>query len=136
MAQTAATAPRTRPIGVTILAVLAGVVTVLAAYHTLQSLGILPYVIGPVKVRDFNLWYTIMWGLLTWVYIWLVQMLWRVDRVAWLFLVIITIWNMTFDVIWLLGAGQWSDVSITFLLNAIILIYCMLPGVREAFGAD
>jgi len=27
-----------------------------------------------------------------------------------------------------------SDVSISFLLNAIILIYCMLPSTKRAFG--
>ena len=87
MAQQAAAAPRTRPIGVTILAILAGLAAALSAVHLLQALGIFPYVIGPVRFRDFNLWYVIMWALLVWVYVWLVQMLWRVDRVAWMFLV-------------------------------------------------
>ncbi len=34
-----------------------------------------------------------MWGLMVWVYAWLAQMLWRVRPEAWLFLVIITIFN-------------------------------------------
>lgn len=133
MAQRAATAPTVRPIGVTVLAGLAGLAAVLAAVHTLQSLGIFPYVIGPFKTRDFNLWYALTWGLLLWVYVWLVQMLWRVDKQAWLFLVIITIWNLSMDFLMMLGAYQWSDVSLSFILNGIILIYCVLPGVREAF---
>jgi len=136
MAQQAAAAPRTRPIGVTILAILAGLAAALSAVHLLQALGIFPYVIGPVRFRDFNLWYVIMWALLVWVYVWLVQMLWRVDRVAWMFLVIITIWNLSVDFMMMLGAYEWSDVSISFLLNAVTLLYCMLPGVREAFGTD
>jgi hypothetical protein len=136
MAQQAATAPRTRPIGVTILAVLAGIAAVLAAVHLLQSLGIFPYVIGPFSIRGFNLWYALMWGLLVWVYIWLLQMLWRVDRGAWIFLIIITIWNLSIDFITILGSATFSDVSISFLVNGAILIYCMLPGVREAFGTD
>src|SRR4029434_10838258 len=136
MAQQAATAPRTRPIGVTILAVLAGIAAVLSGVHLLQSLGIFPYIIGPFKARDFNLWYALMWGLLLWVYIWLVQMLWRVDRMAWLFLIIITIWNLSLDFMSMLGSSEWSDVSLSFLVNGLILIYCMLPCVREAFGTD
>jgi hypothetical protein len=36
----------------------------------------------------------------------------------------------------MIGATTWSDVSISFILNALILVYCMLPGVREAFGMD
>ena len=37
---------RERPIGVTILAILAGVAAVLAAIHALQFLGIIPFFIG------------------------------------------------------------------------------------------
>jgi hypothetical protein len=136
MAQQAATTQRTRPIGVTILAVLAGIVAVLCGVHLLQSLAIFPYIFGPISVRGFNLWNALMWGLLLFVYIWLIRMLWRVDRQAWLFLVIITIWNLSVDFMMILGSSEFSDVSLSFLLNGVILIYCMLPGVREAFGTD
>lgn len=123
-----------RPVGVTILAILAGVVAVLAAIHTLQFLGILPFFIGPVAFRTFNFFYALMWALLVWVYIWLVRMLWRVDRMAWIFLVIITGFNLILDFVAMLGGRTWQDISVSFFINGIILIYCMLPGVREAFG--
>jgi len=125
-----------RPIGVTILAVLAGVVAVLAAIHALQFLGIIPFFIGPVVLRTFNFWYALMWGLMVWVYIWLVQMLWRVEPAAWMFLVIITTFNLMLDFIAMLGSSTWQDVSVSFFVNGIILIYCLLPGVRKAFGAE
>jgi hypothetical protein len=125
-----------RPIGVTILAVLAGLVAVLSAVHALQALGILPFVIGPFEVHAFNFWSFLMWGLLVWVYIWLVQMLWRMDKSAWMFLAVITVFNLILDFTVMLGAGDWTDVSAHFLLNAFILIYVMLPGVREAFDVD
>jgi hypothetical protein len=136
MAQQAATAPRTRPIGVTVLTVLAGLAAVLSGIHLLQALGIFPYIIGPISIRDFSLWYALMWGLLVWVYVWLIQMLWRVDPAAWLFLLIITIWNLSVNFITILGSPTFSDVSLSFLVNGAILIYIMLPGVREAFEAD
>src|SRR6266566_6312900 len=123
-----------RPIGVTILAVLAGVLAVLAAIHALQFLGIIPFFIGPVALRTFSFWYALMWGLMVWVYIWLVQMLWRVDPSAWMFLVIITVFNLTLDFVAMLGAATWDDVAVSFIINGIILIYCMLPGVKQAFG--
>ncbi len=123
-----------RPIGVTILAVLAAVLAVLSAIHALQFLGIIPFFIGPVALRTFNFFYALMWGLLFWVYIWLVQMLWRVDPQAWLFLVIITVVNLMLDFLAMLGRSTWQDVSVSFFINAIILLYCMLPGVRQAFG--
>ena len=123
-----------RPIGVTILAILAGVAAVLAAINALQFLGIFPFFIGSVPFRTVNIFYALMWLLLVWVYVWLVQMLWRVDPAAWMFLVIITIFELIFDVIALLGGSSWQNVSVSFIVNAIILLYVMLPGVRRAFG--
>jgi hypothetical protein len=123
-----------RPIGVTILAVLAAVAAVLAAIHALQFLGIIPFFIGPVSYRTFSFFYALMWGLMVWVYIWLVQMLWQVNPAAWLFLVIITGFNLILDFVAMLGATRWEDVSVSFIVNGIILIYCMLPGVKRAFG--
>src|SRR5438270_6007572 len=125
-----------RPIGVTILAVLAGVAAVLAAINALQFLGILPFFVGPVAFRTFSFWYALMWGLMVWVYIWLVQMLWRVEPAAWLFLVIVTLFELTLDFIAMLGASTWQDVRVSFLVNGIILLYVMLPGVRNAFGTS
>jgi hypothetical protein len=123
-----------RPFGATVLAILAGIAAILAGVHLLQSMGILPYVIGPVSFRDFNLWYALMWGLMVWVYIWLVQMLWHVRPEAWLFLAVITVFNLTISFVAMLGQSAWSDVSLSIIVNAIILVYIMLPGVRGAFG--
>ena len=124
---------RRRPIGVTILAVLAGINAVLAVLHLLQAVGVLPYVVGPVSIRDFNLWYTLMWGLTVWVWVWLVRMLWRVDPWAWLGLMVFASFNLLFDFVALLGTTTVSDLSLSFLLNVGILLYALLPGTREAF---
>jgi hypothetical protein len=124
-----------RPFGVTLLAILAGIAAVLAGIHALQGLGIFPYVIGPVKMHAFSLWNFIMWGLMVYIYVWLIQMLLRLDPSAWLFLAVITTFNLILDFVVMLGATTtFSDVSVSFLLNAIILIYCMLPGTKRAFG--
>jgi hypothetical protein len=128
---------RQRPFVVTILAVLAGIVGVVSAIHALQGLGILPYFIGSFKVRNFDLWYAFVWGLMAYVYFWLVQMLWRVDRSAWMFMAIITVFNLILDFTMILTSGTtFSDVSVHFILNALILIYVMLPGTKRAFGVD
>ena len=124
---------RRRPIGVTILAVLAGSNAVLAVLHLLQAIGILPYVVGPVSIRDFNLWYTLMWALTVWVWAYVARLLWRVDPWAWMFLVVVAGFNLLFDFIALLGTTTASDLSLSFLLNVVILIYALLPGTREAF---
>jgi hypothetical protein len=131
------TQTRQRPFPVTILAILAAIAAVLAALHLLQALGILPYMIGPISIRDFNLWYVIMWGLMLWVWIWLVRMLWRVDPSAWIFLLIISIFNLILDFFAILGSTTtFSDVALSFIVNALILIYILLPGTKEAFGVD
>jgi hypothetical protein len=127
---------KSRPFGVTVLAILAGVAAVLAAIHALQSLGILPYFIGPFTVHAFSFWSFLMWALMVWIWVWLVRMLWQVDRQAWLFLAVITVFNLILDFTVMLGAGSWSDVSLSFILNAIILIYVMLPGVKQAFEVN
>ena len=125
-----------RPIGVTILAILAGIAAVIAAIHALQFLGIIPFFISPsgYAVRYVSFWYALMYGLLVWVYIWLTMMLWRVEPQAWMFLVIVTLFYLILDAITLIGASTWEDVSVSVIVNAIILIYVMLPGVRRAFG--
>jgi hypothetical protein len=125
-----------RPIGVTILAILAGIAAVIAAIHALQFLGIIPFVIGPAgyTVRYVSFFTALMYGLLVWVYIWLTMALWRVEPGAWMFLVIVTLFYLTLDFISMLGASTWQDVSVSIIVNAIILLYCMLPGVRTAFG--
>lgn len=133
MAQSSSGA-KARPFGATVLAVLAGIAAVLAALHTLQSMGIIPYAIGPISFRDFNLWYTFMWALMVWIWIWLVQMLWHVEPAAWLFLAAISTINLVFIVVAMIGAGSWSDVSLSFIVNGLILLYVMLPGTRRAFG--
>ncbi|RIK33728.1 MAG: hypothetical protein DCC52_02520 [Chloroflexi bacterium] len=126
---------KSRPIPVTILAVLSAIAAVFAGIHLLQSLGILPYVIGDAKFRNFNLWYAFMWGLMVWVWVWLFQMLWRVDKSAWLFLAVISTFNLILGFTALLGSGtQFSDVSVTVIVNGLILAYCLLPGTKEAFG--
>ena len=134
-AAVAPTSPaRHRPITVTILAIGAGLLAVLSVIHLLQALGIVPYVIGRLEVRAFSFFYAIMWALMVWVWVWLVQMLWRVEPQAWIFLVVVSMFNLVFDfTLMLLGESTWTDVAPAFLLNGLILLYCLLPGTRRTF---
>jgi hypothetical protein len=127
--------PVKRPFPVTLLAILAGVAAVLAGIHSLQGLGIVPYVLGPVKLTSFNLWNFLMWALMVYIWVWLIQMLWKVDPQAWMFLAVITAFNLILDFTAMLSATTtFSDVSLSFLVNGVILLYCMLPGTKRAFG--
>ena len=127
---------RSRPIGVTILALLAALGALVAIYHTLQYLGLFP-ISGPFGVFSFfafNLLGAFMWAILAAIYIWLVRKLWNVEAEAWLFLVILSILNLSLAVVSLLGASTLEELLPSLVVNGIILIYCFLPGVRDAFG--
>jgi hypothetical protein len=123
-----------RPFGITILAILSGILTVYAVINTFQWLGFFPWLGAGPPIRTFSLWYALMYGLLAWVYLWLTKMLWDVEEVAWLFLAVISIFNLTLNFVSLIGNTSWEDVALSTILNGLILIYIMLPGVRKAFG--
>ncbi len=127
---------KARPVGVTILAILAGIAAALAAVHALQFLGIIPFFFTApgVAVRYVSFWYALMYGLLVWVYIWLTRALWRVEPGAWMFLVIVTLFYLILDTIMLIGVTTWADVGVSIVVTGLILLYCMLPGVTRAFG--
>jgi hypothetical protein len=124
-----------RPIGVTILTFVAVLLAFLNAIAMLRFLGFLPF-LGALDIRIFSLWYALLYGLLAYIWAWVAQMLWQVDRDAWMFLAIITIFNLCLSFVVLITGGSWYDVNFTVIVNSLILIYIMLPGVREAFGTD
>ena len=124
-----------RPFGVTVLSIAAWVAAFLAFVHVLQSLGILPFFIGRFLTLDgFNLWSALMWALMVWVWVSVAQMLWKVNPEAWIFLTVIAVFNLVIDFTYLVGKAEWSDVSVNFILSGLILIYCLLPGVKSAFN--
>jgi len=126
-----------RPLGATILAVLAGVALLLAIVHLLQALGIVPYLIGPVAVRDFSLWYVLLWGLMVWVWLWVIEAPWTVRPEAWLFLLIVSGFNLLFDFITIaFSTMTTTDLSASFILNGIIFAYTLLPSTKRGFSVE
>ena len=126
-----------RPLGVTILAALASVALVLSIVHLLQAIGILPYFIGPISIRDFNLWYVLLWGLMIWVWLWVVRALLVMDPSAWLFLLIVSGFNLMFDFFTMISTPTTNtDLSISFLLNLVIFGYTMVPSTKRSFGIE
>jgi hypothetical protein len=126
-----------RPIGVTILTVLAAVALVLSVVHFVQALGILPYFIGPVAIKDFNLWHVLMWGLMIWVWWWAVRALWVVDVSAWVFVVIVSLISVIFDFTEVaFTTTTFSDVGLSFLVSLVILAFAFLPSTKAAFEIE
>jgi hypothetical protein len=126
---------RSRPFGVTLLAVLAGVAAVIAIIHTLQMLHLFPIrgPFGTFSFFTFDLLGAILWGILAAIYIWLVRMLWNVDAQGWLFLVVLASLNLILAVVSIIGQSTWQAMLPSILINGLILIYCLLPGTKDAF---
>ena len=126
---------RARPIGVTVLAGLAGVALVLAVVHLFQAIGILPYFIGPVAIRDFSLWYSLMWLLMIYVWIWAIRALLGMDPSAWMFVLVVSGISVIFDFFTIMGTPTTTtDVSVSFLVGVAILGYTLLPSTKRAFA--
>ena len=69
------------------------------------------------------------------IYIWLVRGLWNVEPQVWLFLVILAILNLALALISIIGNSSLTSMAPAVLVNGLILIYCILPGTKNAFGA-
>jgi small-conductance mechanosensitive channel len=125
---------RPRPFGVTLLAILAAIAGLVAAYRTFQYLHILPFSLGPVAFYGFDLLGALLWGITTIIYAWLVSMLWTVNAQGWMFCVIISIVNLILAGIDILGQSSLQAELPALVINAIVLIYCLLPSTKRAFG--
>lgn len=124
---------KNRPFGVSVLAGAAVIAAVLNAFITLRFLGLFPF-LGALDIRIFNFWYALMYGLMTYIWVWLAKMLWDMQDAGWLFVAVITLFNLIMNFVILVTGGDWYDVNVSVILNALILIYVMLPGTRRAFG--
>jgi hypothetical protein len=125
---------KARPLGVTILAFLAILGAINALIYTLQMLHIIPVFIGPVAFFTFSLIGAFFWGLLVFIWLWVFRMLWEVNPQGWMFVTLISIFNLIFGIINVIGASSWQAMAPHIIISGLILIYCMLPGTKEAFG--
>jgi hypothetical protein len=125
---------RPRPFGVTLLAILAAIGGLIAAYRTFQYLHILPFWLGPVAFYNFDLLGALLWAITTIIYAWVVSMLWTVNPQGWMFCVIISIVNLVLAGLDILGQSSVQAELPAILINAIVLIYCLLPSTKRAFG--
>lgn len=127
---------KSRPIGITILAILAILAAILAIIHTLQMLHLFP-ILGPFGVFSFftfDLLGAILWGILALIWIWVARGLWNLDPQAWLFVVVLAVLNLILAFVDIIGRSSFSAELPTIILNAIVLIYGLTPGVKKAFG--
>jgi len=128
-------APHHRPFGITVLAILASIAFIVEAFITLLFLGAIPAAIfGGTGFFGQALLGAILWGILALIWGWVAIGLWTLNPGAWLFVVALTILNIVFALISVLGATTFAAVLPTIIINGAILIYSLSPGVKEAFG--
>ncbi|HRQ41318.1 MAG TPA: hypothetical protein PLD25_25650 [Chloroflexota bacterium] len=120
-----------RPIGVTVLAVAAGIAAVLNVIIALRF--IFPS-LGPVNLPITSLWYALVYGLMAYIWFWVMQMLWNLEEAGWIFVAAISLINLVFNFVILVTGGEWVDVQTAVILNGLVLIYALLPGTKRAFG--
>lgn len=125
---------QSRPLGVTLIALLAGLQAVLAGYHTLQYLHILPFGLGPLSFFGFDLFGAVLWGATTLAYLWVARMLWNLEESGWIFAVMLAIWVLVFDLLSILGGTSLQAEMTSILVSAAILFYCLWPGTRQHFA--
>lgn len=125
---------KTRPLGVTILAFLAILGAINALIYTLQMLHILPVFIGPVAFFQFSLIGAFFWGLLFFIWLWVFRMLWEVQPQGWMFMLLLSSLNLVFGLVNIIGASSWQAMAPIIIISGLVLVYCLMPGTKEAFG--
>ncbi len=128
-----------RPLAGTLLAIGAAIAALLALLRVLQMLGIMgvqnPFLFGPEKffLPSVNWLGAIMYVILALIWIWAARGLWNVDPQSWLFVVVLAIFYLILDIVYLLTDTPWQDVSTSILVSAVVLIIAILPGTRTAY---
>jgi hypothetical protein len=128
-------AKKHRPFGVTLLAIFAYIAGIVAIFHTLQMLHLLP-IKGPLGMGTFfgfSFIGAIMWGILALIYFWVGKMLWNLNEQGWLFVVILSVLNLILALVTVLGKTPFQAVLPAIIINGIVLIYALLPGVKSSF---
>ena len=110
--------PQSRPFGVTLLALLAWLQAIIAAFHTLQYLHILPFSLGPMTFFGFDLLGAALWGVTAAIYVWAGLLLWRLDERGWMFAVLLAGWVLILDIFELFGPTSWQSVLPSLIVSA------------------
>jgi hypothetical protein len=125
-----------RPIGVTILALLAGLAGIFEIWRALVFLGVAKFTfVGKEVSFSEAQWGSALWAILIAViWFWVAAGFWNLRAYAWSFGNFIAIFTIIFGFFALLsGAGTMESETVGWLLAIIIFFYLNYPGVRNAF---
>lgn len=124
-----------RPTAVVFLAFLALIAGILAILDTLSYLGIRPIAsLGPIDFLGFSWLGAILSGLAALIWFWTAWELWKKDRQAWIFVVVMAIFYLFFDIVALIGDNSIQSILPQMMVSGLALVLAMLPGTQKAFG--
>ncbi len=124
-----------RPIGITILALLAGLAGVFQVWRALVFLGVVSFEVVGQKVS----YPTAQWGPAFWavilalIWFWVAAGLWNVRAYAWQFGNFIAIFTVIFGFFAILGGSTTEAETVGWFLALVVLFYLNYPGVRDQF---
>lgn len=124
-----------RPTAVTILTILAVIAGIIAIIDVLRYLGLAPIAsLGPVDFFGVSLIGAIMAAIVAAIWFWAAKMLWNLDPRGWLFTISISVLYLIFDILAVIGRSSWQAMLPSIVISGLVLILCLLPGTKEAFG--
>jgi len=124
-----------RPFAVTLLAVLAVIAGIIGIFDALRYLGLLPIVsLGTLNFFGFSIIGAIFAGIVALIWFWDAKMLWALDPRGWVFTISIAVIYLIFDILAVIGRSSWQALAPSIILSVIVIILCLLPGTKAAFG--
>jgi hypothetical protein len=125
-----------QPFSVTLLAFFAIIASAADIYYSLQFLHLLPFSSGPFKFWQYDFLSALLWSTLAIFYIGLVRPLWYRKPQARPLVVIVASINLLLGFAMFAGGTSLQNLLSSFIINAIILIYGLLPDTKTVFGAE
>jgi uncharacterized membrane protein (DUF2068 family) len=122
-----------RPVGVTLLAGLAALAAVLDLVNVLQYLGLLPFQLGPLELFHQDLLGAVLFATGAAINLVVAYGLWRLRAWAWLYAILVSGFVAIVSVLALLGASSWAAVAPALIVSLLVLVYCFVPRIRDAF---
>jgi hypothetical protein len=124
-----------RPIGVTILALLAGLAGLFEIWRALVFVGAVSFTfIGKAVTFTEPQWGSALWALIiAGIWFWVAAGFWNVRGYAWSFGIFISIFTVIFGFFALLGGSTMEAETVGWLLAIAIFFYLNYPGVRDVF---
>jgi hypothetical protein len=126
-----------RPIGVTILAILAALAGVFEIWRTLVFLGIVSFTfVGQTVTFPQPQWGQAIFAIiLAGIWFWVASGFWNLRAYAWTFGVFISLFTIVFGFFAILTGSTVEAETVGWLISIAVFFYLNYPGVRDAFTA-